>query len=126
VLYEADHPGNRARKCADEIRANDLAIWLDAGSCDALNAHDGAEFLHRTLWDLDIRHEYHLLRDADHIGTTLLPRIEQAFAFVGQHLSRQAPGKDANEVALRSMLEPLKDRALREDPTLARCYGLLR
>jgi hypothetical protein len=37
---------------------------------DFLNAHDGAEFLHRVLWDLDLWHEYHLVRNADHGGPT--------------------------------------------------------
>jgi len=86
-LFKQDHPGNRAIDNVEEIRSSDLAISIDAGSRDALNAHDGAEFLHRILWDLDVPHEYQLLRDADHVGLSLVNRIEKAFSFVGEYLS---------------------------------------
>ena len=33
---------------------------------DFLNVHDGAEFPHRVLWDLDLWHEYRLVRNTDH------------------------------------------------------------
>src|SRR5271156_5002358 len=44
-----------------------------------LNAHDGAEFLHRVLWELDLSHEYHLVRSADHGGLTMRPRLRAMF-----------------------------------------------
>jgi hypothetical protein len=34
-----------------KIRDSGLAIYLEASERDFLNAHDGAEFLHRVLWD---------------------------------------------------------------------------
>ena len=73
-LFRADHPVTRARRKAQELRER-LAIYIDAGSRDALHAHDGAEFVHRSLWELDVPHEYHLLRDAGHVGPTLPPRL---------------------------------------------------
>ena len=65
-LWEANNPANRARANADQIRDSGLAIYLEAADRDFLNAHDGAEFLHNVLWDLDLSHEYHLVRGADH------------------------------------------------------------
>ena len=62
ALFEANNPASRARANALAIRGSGLAIYLEVGDEDFLNAHDGAEFLHRVLWDLDISHEYRLLR----------------------------------------------------------------
>ena len=35
------------------------------------NAQDGAEFLHRVLWELDLPHDYHGAAAADHLGPSL-------------------------------------------------------
>lgn len=124
-LYRRDHPGWRAIHNAAAIRESNQVIWLDAGSRDACHAHDGTEFMHRVLWQLDIRHEYHLHRDADHVGQTLVPRLESAFEFVGRHLSRESMPPDADELALRNMLERLRMRAIAMDATVLRTYGHL-
>lgn len=124
ALYERDHPAMRARRHAVAIRASDLAVWIDGGSRDALNAHDGAESLHRVLWDLDVRHEYHLLRDADHVGPTIVPRLRRAFAWVGEHIDgRPRTELSAEEVALRAFVEPQRGVAMTKDPSMARAYG---
>jgi S-formylglutathione hydrolase len=75
LLWESNNPANLARANAQEIRDAGLAIYIDAADRDFLNAHDGAEFLHRVLWDLDLSHGYHLVRDADHGGPTMRPRL---------------------------------------------------
>jgi S-formylglutathione hydrolase len=107
----------------DAIRASGLAIWIDAGSRDALNAHDGAEALHRALWELDLPHEYHLHRDADHVGPSLAPRLLEAFRWVaGAGAARAA---SAEERALREHLAPLRAAASALDPSVARTYGQL-
>jgi len=46
------------------------------------------EFLHRVLWDLDISHEYRLTRGADHVGPTMIPRMREAYTWLG---SAQGP-----------------------------------
>jgi S-formylglutathione hydrolase len=125
-LFAADHPISRARHHAREIRSADLAIRIDAGSRDALNAHDGAEALHRELWQLDIRHEYHLLRDADHVGPTLAPRLLEAFRWTGVHTHGIAHvDLSAEERALHEYVAPLRAKAAAVDPSLSRIYGLL-
>jgi S-formylglutathione hydrolase len=123
ALFESDHPAQRARRNARAIRDSDLAIWLDAGSRDVCNAHDGTEYLHRVLWQHDIPHEYHLLRDADHVGPTIVPRIESAFAFVAHHLSNRRAEPSADEIALRDALADARRRAAELDPTMMRTYG---
>jgi S-formylglutathione hydrolase len=84
ALSEANSPAARLKQNADAIRASGMSIYLECGDNDALNLHDGTEFLHRTLWDLDISHEYHLVKDADHVGPSILERMSEAFRFLSQ------------------------------------------
>ena len=132
TLFEANNPVNRARANADVIRQSGLAIYLEAGDADFVNAHDGTEFLHRVLWDLDISHEYRLTRAADHGGPTMVPRMREALKWVGAALTAgrktMTTAERASEAALQQMraqLEPLRAQALLVDPTTARRFGVL-
>jgi S-formylglutathione hydrolase len=82
ALWEANNPANRAQANAAELRQSGLPIYLETAGRDFLNAHDGGEFLHRILWDLDLPHEYHVVRDADHGGPTMRPRLARMFAWL--------------------------------------------
>ena len=153
-LFEANNPASRARANALAIRGSGLAIYLEVGDEDFLNAHDGAEFLHRVLWDLDIAHEYRLLRGADHGGPTLVPRIRDAFAWIGSIVAEQRaasaepaaderavrewvsrglagdpppvdPGSKAFITMLRAQLKAAREQAAKTDPTTHRRYGVL-
>lgn len=125
-LFAADHPVTRARRNAAALRASELAIYLDAGSNDALNAQDGAEYLHRALWELDIAHDYHLLRDADHVGPTLPGRLLAGFRWIAQHAAGAAARERSQEEhALATYLAPLRAAACTADPSFTRTYGLL-
>jgi S-formylglutathione hydrolase len=86
VLFEANAPAVRLRDNAHAIKASGMSIYLECGDYDALNLHDGNEFLHRLLWDLDISHEYHLVKDADHLGPSIGPRMIEAFTFLSKAL----------------------------------------
>jgi S-formylglutathione hydrolase len=154
ALFETNNPANRARTNAVLIRQTGLAVYIDAGDEDFLNAHDGAEFLHRVLWDLDISHEYHLVRGADHGGPTMRPRMRAMYAWVGSVINAFRPaaaeptavqrGVDAwieggmlgNPPAaapssqefltiVRAQTRPIRDRAADSDPTTNRRYGVL-
>ena len=152
ALYASDHPAGRAVGNAAALRAAALSIYLDAGAADALNAHDGAEFLHRVLWELDVRHDYHLWADADHVGPSLLPRLEAAFTWVGSKLAPTKIVLTALELdwqrwldggtqgkpppplpptspllprVLRTRLAPLREAAQRQDETMSRVFGVL-
>lgn len=154
AAFERDHPVSRARRGAESLRTSSLGIYIDASGQDAVNAHDGAEHLHRVLWDLDIAHEYRLRRDADHIGPELPQRLLEAFAWVGARLSAPRPVPlDLVEEAwcawldapggappptdplpptsvlfprlLRAQLEPLRAAAAEKDPTMGRRHGVL-
>jgi S-formylglutathione hydrolase len=154
ALFESNNPSVRARANAQLIRESGLAIYLEVGDEDFLNAHDGTEFLHRVLWDLDIAHEYRLLRGADHGGPTFVPRIRDAFAWLGsviadhravsaeptvderavndwvnRGLAGDPPPVDPSSRAfvtiLRAQLKPVRDQAARTDPTTLKRYGVL-
>ncbi len=76
------HPPNLALTNATQIANSKLEIYLEVGDQDMLLLQDGAEFLHRTLWDLDIAHEYHLVRWADHGGASIESRLHEAHEFL--------------------------------------------
>ncbi|MFZ2064272.1 MAG: alpha/beta hydrolase-fold protein [Candidatus Binatus sp.] len=154
LLFEANNPASRARANALLIRESGLAIFLEVGDEDFLNAHDGTEFLHRVLWDLDIAHEYRLIRGADHGGPTFVPRIRDAFAWLGSVIVEQRaaseepsaderavsewvshgltgnpppvdPGSKAFITMLRAQLKPVRDQAAKTDPSTLKRYGVL-
>ena len=53
------------------------------------------------LWDLDVSHEYHLVRGADHVGPRMADRQAGILLFVGHALKRaqqRAAGTDGAEV----------------------------
>jgi S-formylglutathione hydrolase len=147
-LWESNNPANIARANAAQIRDAGLAIYMDAAGRDFLNAHDGAEFLHRVLWDLDLSHEYHLVRDADHGGPTMRPRLramlawfatlwnpmrtdaaveQSATGWLESGMKGKPPAGATTTNAflqfLRARLEPIRAAAAKEDPTTNRRFG---
>lgn len=134
-LFDQANPANRARANAEAIRRSGLAIYLDVGDADVLNVQDGTEFLHRVLWELDISHEYRLIRGAGHVDGTLLPRLRQALAWVGavveprwraQHPEYKSEDMcDALRLRIDALLKPAREQAAHADATLARRYGVI-
>jgi S-formylglutathione hydrolase len=154
ALFLANNPANLAIANADAIRSSGLAIYIEAGDEDVFNLHDGAEFLHRVLWDLDISHDYHVYRGADHVGPSLAPRMRAAYGWVGSVLTPPDPKAAEITAAERAwtewmerrssgnppLIDPLspamvrayrrwlasaREQAARIDPTTERRYGLL-
>jgi len=126
AVFAANNPANRAIANAAEIRKHDLAIYIECGDHDFINVHDGAEYLHRVLWNLDISHEYRLTRGADHIGATLIPRMRQAYLWLGSVLT-PGPADEQDKLVrtLRAQLEPVRRQAAPHDATIDRRYGRL-
>lgn len=87
-LYQANAPQCRLLGNADAVRMSGMRIYLECGDDDTLNLQDGAEYLHRLLWDLDISHEYHLVKDADHVGPSLTPRLVEALTFLSRSIQQ--------------------------------------
>jgi S-formylglutathione hydrolase len=129
-LFAANNPANRAIANAVRIRESGLPIYIEAGDNDFVNAHDGTEFLHRVLWDLDISHEYHLVRGADHGGPTFRPRMRATYAWLSAVLNERTLGEPSAEQltldAIRAQIEPLREQAAASDPATRRRFGVLR
>jgi len=80
--WARNNPANIVVESADKIRDSGLQIYLEAGDEDQFWLYEGAEFLHRILWDMKVKHEYHLVRGADHLGPSLRPRTVEAIKFL--------------------------------------------
>ena len=85
--FLTDHPPNIVQENASAIRESGIEIYLEVGDEDLLNLQDGAEFLHRCLWNADIAHEYRLTRWADHGGPCVEDRLIDAHMFLGAALA---------------------------------------
>jgi S-formylglutathione hydrolase len=126
-LFAANNPANRVKANAGRIRESGLPIYLEVGDNDFVNAHDGTEFLHRVLWDLDISHEYRLVRGGDHGGPTFRPRMRAMFAWLSGVLTATAEPSDEERAfgAVRGQLRSMRERAAAVDPTTNRRFGVL-
>lgn len=84
--WGANNPATIAIREPDRLL--DLAIYFEVGDQDMLYLHEGVEFLHRTLFDAGIGHDYRLVHGAEHVGPSLEPRLADALAFIGRQLNR--------------------------------------
>jgi S-formylglutathione hydrolase len=83
--WAANNPATIASVAPERLL--NLRIYLEVGDQDALHLYEGAEHLHRILFDAGLAHEYRLVHGADHVGPSLLPRMADALGFLGRQLS---------------------------------------
>ena len=107
--WAANNPATLAHSRAQAIRDSGTKIYLEVGTDDVYGLFKGAEFLHRTLYELDIRHEYRCVLGADHIGASLPARLRDGLAFCAKVLDRTAP--DARVARLRDLVAMQRRRA---------------
>lgn len=91
--YRKQNPPSIAVDNAEAIKKSGLKIYFEAGDRDMLNLHDGAEFLHRILWDRRIEHEYHLVHLADHVGASLKGRQSELDDWLAKMMRLQMTGE---------------------------------
>ena len=115
AYWEANNPATIAHNNAAKLRGAGLAIYLDVGDQDGFGLDEAAEFMHQILWKNKIRHEYHLVRGADHVGRTIQPRTAEAMEFIGRAL--HPPPPDPAALDLHRRLAPLKKAAGAAIPT---------
>ncbi|MDE0125030.1 MAG: alpha/beta hydrolase-fold protein [Bryobacterales bacterium] len=82
---------------SDPSRLRNSAIYLDVGDEDGFGFMEGVDFLHRLLWRHRIRHEYRLVRWADHVGSTLTERSRDRFRFLARYLEQPTQQEPAVE-----------------------------
>jgi S-formylglutathione hydrolase len=109
AYWANNNPAMIARTRAAALRRSELRIYLEVGTDDAYGLYRGAEFLHRTLYDHGVKHEYRCVLGADHIGPSLPSRLRDGLAFLARCL---APAVTDERVArLRELVSRQKHRA---------------
>lgn len=91
---------------SDPARLADSAIYIEVGDEDGLGFMEGVDYLHRLLWHHRLRHEYRLVRWADHVGSTITERSRDRFRFLARYLEQPAPA----EPAVSSFRERMAER----------------
>lgn len=113
--WAANNPATIARR--DPARLFDLPIYLEVGDQDMLHLAQGVEFLHRILFDAGVGHEYRLVRGADHVGPSLLPRLIDALGFLGRQIEPPA-WTDESVLKARTAFADLKQAVGLPDDTV--------
>jgi len=109
--WAANNPATIIAK--DPSRLLGLGIYLEVGDQDLFYIDQGTEFVHRVLFDAGISHEYRLVKGADHVGASLVPRSLDAFAFIGRQLN---PPKWIDDTVLRFRAEADHNKKARGYP----------
>lgn len=115
AYWAKNNPASIAKENAKRIRESGLKIYLECGDEDYLNLAEGTEFLHQILWNCDIRHEYHLVRGANHLGRTLKPRMIESLKFIERVLNPPEPEPDPLKEA-KEVFDKLKAEGEKESP----------
>lgn len=96
----------------DPSRLVDSAIYIEVGDEDGLGFMEGVDYLHRLLWRHRLRHEYRLVRWADHVGSTITERSRDRFRFLARYLDQPAPLEPAVSGFRERMAERHRARGL--------------
>jgi len=86
--WQANHPPFIARENLAVLIKSGLQIYIEVGDEDRFGLYRGAEVLHRLLFDAGVKHEYRLVRGADHVGDSVPSRVADAVGFIGRVLRR--------------------------------------
>lgn len=89
--WNKNNPAQIAIDNAELIKQSGLNIYLEVGTDDFLLLNEGAEFMHRTLVDLAIKHEYRVVLGANHVGNSIAPRFMDMLGFIGRTLAEPEP-----------------------------------
>lgn len=96
AYWAANNPATIANDNPERLIG--LGIYLEAGDQDMFFLHHGTEFVHRILFDRGISHEYRLVRGAEHVGPSIVPRFLDAMGFFGRVLNPPANWTEAPAV----------------------------
>ena len=109
AYWAANNPATIVRDNAEAVKASGIAIYIEVGSEDAFGLDRGTDFLHRTLYENGIRHEYRYVYGADHVGNSMNARIRDGLAFLQRITTPPLP--DPQLDALRKRIDDWKRRA---------------
>ena len=109
--FQRENPASIVQ--SEPSRLRDSAIYLEVGDEDGFGFMEGVDFLHRLLWRHRIRHEYRLVRWADHVGSTLEERSRDRFRFLARHLEQPTQHEPAVERFRERMAAGHRSRGMR-------------
>ncbi|MBU1378599.1 MAG: esterase [Alphaproteobacteria bacterium] len=107
AFWKTANPANMVLANRNAILKSGLAIYLEVGDQDMFHLDEGAEYLHRVMWDHGIPHEYRLVRGADHTGKTVPVRMRDALRFLDREVLNPLPA-DETLAAARPRIERLR------------------
>lgn len=96
AYWAANNPATIANTEPEKLVG--LGIYLEAGDQDMFFLQHGTEFVHRILFDKGISHEYRLVKGAEHVGPSIMPRFLDALGFFGRILNPPANWTEAPAV----------------------------
>lgn len=97
---------------SDPSRLVNSAIYIEVGDEDGFGFMEGVDYLHRLLWHHRLRHEYRLVRWADHVGSSIIERSRDRFRFLARYLDQPAPPEPAVSRYRERMAEGHRARGL--------------
>ena len=103
AFWAANNPASIAAADPERLRDSGLAILVECGAEDQFHNHVGNEFLHRTLSDHGIPHEYRLVLGEGHVPVAP-ERLLAAFEFLGRAVRGQPEAKAAARERFDAML----------------------
>jgi len=92
AAWQAHHPAWVARRTGAEGLATLPPLYLEAAAADRFHAQEGASFLHEVLDELGAAHHWVWSEGADHIGASVVPRMNAAAAWLGGALGAGSEG----------------------------------
>lgn len=96
----------------DPSRLEGSAIYLEVGDEDGFGFMEGVDYMHRLLWRHRIRHEYRLVRWADHVGSTVMERSRDRFRFLARFLAQPEEREPAVKAFRARMAESHRSRGM--------------
>ena len=79
--WQSNHPPYLLKTHMKEIAASGIEIYIAVGREDEFNLYRGAEVMHRMLYEAGVKHEFHLVREANH-GTILTGKLVEGLRFL--------------------------------------------
>lgn len=109
--WKVNNPASILSNNPEKIRESDLKIYLEVGTEDMFYLFHGTEFLHRILYDNNIKHEFRYVYGADHVGSSFRERLINGFSFLKRVLDLPDPNLDPQITAARKVIDVIKKKA---------------
>ena len=113
LYWNKNNPAFIVRENIEKIRESGIRIYIEVGTEDTYGLYRGAEFLHRILFDNQIRHEFRLVYGADHIGVSFRERLINGFSFLNRLINPLE--EPPNVKKFKEFNEKLKEFAIRNE-----------